>query len=550
MASAGKYLLCNVIVLILFSSLIGCEVLPIVRDKPTLHNPYPQLTNVAVVPFFNQSGNLKVNSRDFAKYYANELQSVPCFKVIANETVEKMMLKHKLYKFESADDVRYLGQLLGVDAVVIGKIHDFSGYYPPRLKLEIEWYAVNPYLHPIPPGHGEPWGTEYETQIPDKIVLLAEHELAVAQLKTQTPDFEPIKSPAERRRIEQEQLQPNIYPIPEIDQNDPQNTDNQPDQQDTTTYPTDTYFPNRRQQPTQTQPAEKTAKRRNPIIQAASDDIYDVDDDILGGQTPEDLAATYKQNQFLNNAIKSTGTPYVPNATPLNAEDTEREAVRKIRPKELNWEHPLRYGPWQSQQHSQDQSAWSQRNQYQIYQNQMLNNGQFVGNYSGYPMPEGLTEEQIAQYGQLNDPVGSVTAYHNMMPGMPVTGQPNAIYGEPSRFPGLPTDWPDPRGLIPEPPQPEKPKRTQKSDAPVLAHIAIYNGNSSEFMQALSDYDLLFRDDKRLAGKESILNNTAEFISFCCRMHIWEMFSARGGSGTAEKVIRIRKPWQGGERPY
>jgi hypothetical protein len=545
---AGKRLLRDFIVLILLSSLVGCEMLPIVRNKPTLHNPYPQLTNVAVVPFFNQSGNLKVNSRDFAKYYANELQSVPCFKVISNETVEKMMIKHELYKFESADDIRYLGQLLGVDAVVIGKIHDFNGYYPPRLKLEIEWYAVNPYLHPIPLGHGNGWGTEYESQIPDKITLLAEHELAVAQLKTQTPDFEPIKSPAERHRIEQEQLQKNDYRDPEIDPNNPKNQNNQPEQQNLIQYPNN-YLQNH-QQPHQAQPAEKNAKRKNSIIQAANDDVDDYDDNLFESQSPQELAAAYKQDQFLNNAIKATGIPYIPHATPLNAEDTKKEAVRKIRPKELNWEHPLRYGPWQSQQNAPNQAAWSQQNQYQIYQNQMLNNGQFIGHYSGYPMPEGLTPEQIAQYGWLNQPVVSVAAYHNTMPGMPVAGQPDTVYGEPSRFPNLPADWPDPRGLIPEPPQPEKPKRTQKSDAPVLAHIAIYNGNSSEFMQALSDYDLLFRDDKRLEGKESILNNTAEFISFCCRMHIWEMFSARGGAGPAEKVIRIRKPWQGGERPY
>jgi hypothetical protein len=552
MAAAGKYLLCKIFIFILLTGFIGCEVLPIVRDKPTLHNPYPQLTNVAVVPFFNQSGNPKINSRDFAKYYANELQAVPCFKVIANETVEKMMIKHELYKFESADDIRYLGQLLGVDAVVIGKIHDFSGYYPPRLKLEVEWYAVNPYLHPIPLGHGEAWGTDIEAQIPDKIVLLAEHELAVAQLKMQTPDFEPIKSPAERQKIELEQQQQlKNYPNSTFDENRNPNGNNQFDtNRNEHNSNLQNNLPNtnpQRQIPPQ--PVEKTAKRKNPIIQAADSDD-DIDENLLDGRTLQELAANYKQDQFLNSAIKATGTPYIPDATPLNAEDTKRDAIKRIRPKELGWDHPLKYGPWQSQQHAPNQAVWSQQNQYQIYQNQMSNNGQFNGHYAGYPIPEGLTPEQTAQYGWLNYPVGTVTAYQNIMPGMPVTGQPDTIYGEPTRFPGLPTDWPDPRGLIPETPQPEKPKRTQKSDAPVLTHIAIYNGNSSEFMEALSDYDLLFRDDKRLAGKESILNNTAEFIAFCCRMHIWEMFSARGGSGTAEKVIRMRKPWQGGERPY
>ncbi|MDR2169945.1 MAG: hypothetical protein LBP59_07380 [Planctomycetaceae bacterium] len=537
MLAVSKNLFRIFIILVLFSGIIGCEVLPIVRDKPTLHNPYPQLTNIAVIPFFNQSGNPKLNGRDFAKHYANELQAIPCFKVIANETVEKMMIKHELYKFECADDIRYLGQLLGVDAVVIGKIHDFNGYYPPRLKLETEWYAVNPYLHPIPIGHGEPWGTEYEPQIPDKIVLLAEHELAAAQLKTQTPDYEPIKSPAERYRIEQEKQQIDIQQNPE---NNIQNQNNyQLNPQNIISAPKNNN---------QNSTPQRTATQKNQIIQAA--DFDDLDDNILDDNTLKKLAANYKQDQFINNAIKNTGTPYIPDETPLNAEDIKRKNIKDIRPKELGWDHPLKYGPWPSQQHQPNQAVWSQQNQYQIYQNQMQNNGQFNGHYAGYPTPEGLTPEQIAQYGWINYPIEPTTAYNNMMPGMQVTNQQNIIYGEPARFPGLPNDWPDPRGLIPETPQPEKPKRTQKNEAPVIAHIAIYNGNSAEFMQALSDYDLLFRDDRRLAGKESILNNTAEFIAFCCRMHIWEMLSARGGAGPAEKVIRTRKPWQGGERPY
>ncbi|MDR1924250.1 MAG: hypothetical protein LBQ66_07745 [Planctomycetaceae bacterium] len=538
-------------ILVLFFVLffVGCEVLPTVHNKPTLHNPYPQLTNVAVVPFFNQTGNNKINGREFAKHYANELQSVPCFKVVANETVEKMMLKHELYKFESADDIRYLGQLLGVDAVVIGKIHDYSGYYPPRLKLAVEWYAVNPYLHPIPPGHGEAWGTEYESQIPDKIVMLAEHELAIAQLKTQTPDYEPIKSPAERQKDEQEQL---------LNTNKNQNSTNNTNKE-INTNPNNNFDneDNLRKSESESgaesnsdQPPRRIVRRKNNIVPAAAIDFDELEDAIPDEKTLRELAATYKQDQFLNNAVKSTGTPFIPNATPLNAEDRKREAIELIRPKELGWEHPLKNGPWQSQNAAQNRDVWSQQNQHKTYQDQMQNNGQFNGHYAGYPQPNGLTQEQTAQYGWVNRTIEPVTPYQNMMPGASVAGQTDMVYGEPNRFPGLPNDWPDPRGFVPEPPQPEKPKRTQKSDAPVLSHIAIYNGNSSEFMQALSDYDLLFRDDKRLAGKESILNNSAEFIAFCCRMHIWEMFSARGGAGPAEKVIRIKKPWQGGGNSY
>ncbi|MDR3183058.1 MAG: hypothetical protein LBT89_09105, partial [Planctomycetaceae bacterium] len=128
----------------------GCEIMPVTRYKPTLHNPFVgEMKVIAVLPFFNYSDNPNANGREFAKNFANELQRIPGFIVIANKVVEETMLKHNLHQFESVDDIRYLAQLLKVDAVVVGKIHGFSMNYPPYTKFETEWYCVNPYLHPI-----------------------------------------------------------------------------------------------------------------------------------------------------------------------------------------------------------------------------------------------------------------------------------------------------------------------------------------------------------------------------------------------------------------
>ncbi len=192
-----------ILLLMFFSGVLvaGCEIMPVTRYKPTLHNPFPQLRTVAVIPFYNETGSGNFNGREFAKCFANELQRIPGFHVVANETVEKTMLEHEILRFENVDDIRYLAQLLKADAIIVGKVHDFKGYYAPHIKFETEWYSVNPYLHPIPIGYGLPWGTEYEGFIPPKLALLAEMELAAAQMKTQTPDFEPVLSPEERKKL-------------------------------------------------------------------------------------------------------------------------------------------------------------------------------------------------------------------------------------------------------------------------------------------------------------------------------------------------------------
>jgi hypothetical protein len=86
---------------------------------------------------------------------------------------------------------------LGVDAVVIGSVTDFTPYYPKRMTLAVNWYAVNPGFHPIPPGYGLPWGTAAEEFIPESHHWEAEFALAREQLETQTPEVrpEPLRQP-------------------------------------------------------------------------------------------------------------------------------------------------------------------------------------------------------------------------------------------------------------------------------------------------------------------------------------------------------------------
>jgi len=166
----------------------GCHlVVPDVSYQPLLHNPFPQLSKVAVAPFFNQSDEPTVDGRQFAMAYFAELQGTRGFEVAPVGVVEEAIIQHAV-DLSRPGEARRLAQILGVDALVVGSVTDYSPYYPPRCGMRVEWYAANPGYHAIPAGYGLPWGTPEEEYIPEELVFEAEMELARAQMATQSPD--------------------------------------------------------------------------------------------------------------------------------------------------------------------------------------------------------------------------------------------------------------------------------------------------------------------------------------------------------------------------
>lgn len=168
--------------------LAGCSlVLPEISHKPVIRNPFPQLSRVAIAPFFNHSDESTVDGRDFAMAYFSELQMTPGFEVVPLGVVEEAIIANQI-NLSGAGEARRLAQLLGVDAVVVGAVTDYSPYYPPRCGLHVEWYTANPGYHEIPVGYGLPWNTPEEEYIPDSLVYESQMELARAQMATQAPD--------------------------------------------------------------------------------------------------------------------------------------------------------------------------------------------------------------------------------------------------------------------------------------------------------------------------------------------------------------------------
>jgi len=179
----------------------GCSLLPEMAHEPMLHNPFPQLSTVAVAPFFNMSEEPTLNTREVALAYFTELQSIPGFEVIPVASVEEAINRHGI-RLNSPEEVRRLAQILGADAVVIGAVTEYSPYYPPRLAMQVRWYSANPGFHPIPPGYGLPWGTPAEEQIPAPLVFEAEMALAREQLATQTPPMPQAAQPAHASAVQ------------------------------------------------------------------------------------------------------------------------------------------------------------------------------------------------------------------------------------------------------------------------------------------------------------------------------------------------------------
>ena len=162
--------------------LAGCAHVPHVTHRPVIRNPFPQLTRVAVAPFFNLSAEPAVNGRQVALAYFNELQSIPGFEVVPIGIVESKLQECGL-SLGKAEDARKLARELEVDAVVVGAITDYSPYYPPRCALRVEWYAANPCFHPIPAGYGLPWGHPAAEHIPEPLVYETQLQIARGKME-------------------------------------------------------------------------------------------------------------------------------------------------------------------------------------------------------------------------------------------------------------------------------------------------------------------------------------------------------------------------------
>jgi len=206
------------VVVLIIGFVTGCNFIPDIKRKPQHHNPFPQISKVAILPFRNQSQEPTLSGARVSMAYYNELQAIRGFEVIPFGVVENQLsffetqvLHHPI---STPVDFQQFAKFLGVDAVLQGAITDYDAYYPPRMAMKVNWYAANPGFHPIPVGYGLPWGTKKEKNIAEWIRLESERSLAAEQMKTQTPDPGEGKEPAM-------ESPPKLQPAPDQRENAP-----------------------------------------------------------------------------------------------------------------------------------------------------------------------------------------------------------------------------------------------------------------------------------------------------------------------------------------
>ena len=125
----------------------GCNlIIPDISHQPVVHNPFPQLSKVAVAPFFNQSDEPTVDGRKFALAYFAELQAVPGFEVVPLGVVEEAIHRQPDRPVESGRASAGWPTFSSVDAVVIGVGHRLHALLSAALRPARRMVRGEPWL--------------------------------------------------------------------------------------------------------------------------------------------------------------------------------------------------------------------------------------------------------------------------------------------------------------------------------------------------------------------------------------------------------------------
>ncbi|QDT65997.1 hypothetical protein [Calycomorphotria hydatis] len=121
--------------ILICSFLSGCLIV-----ETGVTNPMPEMATIAVAPFMNLSAERSADGREVAIAYYTELQKVPGYQVIPVGVVEQALVDYQI-NLNNPDDALKLAKILGADAIVVGAITEFTPYYPPRIGMQVSWYA-------------------------------------------------------------------------------------------------------------------------------------------------------------------------------------------------------------------------------------------------------------------------------------------------------------------------------------------------------------------------------------------------------------------------
>lgn len=109
---------------------------------PRAQNPLPGVFRVAVVPFGDKTGGADgLDTLKITQLFASELQRVPNYEVVP--IVEVTQVTGPVRIDTNQPELAYaLARALHVQAIIVGDVIEYDCYYPPRLGLHCEMYAM------------------------------------------------------------------------------------------------------------------------------------------------------------------------------------------------------------------------------------------------------------------------------------------------------------------------------------------------------------------------------------------------------------------------
>lgn len=106
-----------------------------------------KVQTVAILPFQNnaRTENNTLNFSDlqlFGEKFASHLIGSSSFRSITYPSIALQQLEGTELNITRKDDLKEIGNILDVDAVIFGVIHQYNMYYPPRLSISMKFYLT------------------------------------------------------------------------------------------------------------------------------------------------------------------------------------------------------------------------------------------------------------------------------------------------------------------------------------------------------------------------------------------------------------------------
>lgn len=106
-----------------------------------------KVTDVAILPFLDNTREQEhtlnfVDLKGFAEKFSSHLVGSETFKNITYPAAALESLSGTALSLNRNDDLKEIGNLLDVDAIIFGVIHSYEMYHPPRMSISMKFYLT------------------------------------------------------------------------------------------------------------------------------------------------------------------------------------------------------------------------------------------------------------------------------------------------------------------------------------------------------------------------------------------------------------------------